>query len=42
MPKLFYDKERDRQTASLGYKTIRIPTSDLSEETIDRYLNELY
>jgi very-short-patch-repair endonuclease len=37
-----YDKERDRQTSSLGYKTIRIPTSDLSEETIDSYLRELY
>lgn len=37
-----YDRERDRQTSSLGYKTIRIPTSDLSEETIDSYLSELY
>lgn len=25
-----------------GYKTIRIPTSDLSAETIDSYLKELY
>lgn len=37
-----YDRERDELTASLGYKTIRIPTSDLSEETIDSYLRELY
>ena len=37
-----YDKERDRQTSSQGYKTIRIPTSDLSAETIDSYLRELY
>lgn len=42
MHKLFYDKQRDSQTASQGYKTIRIPTSDLSAETIDKYLNELY
>lgn len=37
-----YDDKRDELTASLGYKTIRIPTSDLSEETIDNYLKELY
>lgn len=37
-----YDNKRDELTASLGYKTIRIPTSGLSEETIDNYLKELY
>lgn len=35
-------KERDKLTAAQGYKTIRIPTSDLSAETIDSYLKELY
>lgn len=37
-----YDQKRDELTAAQGYKTIRIPTSDLSVETIDKYLNELY
>ena len=37
-----YDQKRDELTAAQGYKTIRIPTSDLSTETIDKYLNELY
>ena len=37
-----YDQKRDELTATQGYKTIRIPTSDLSAETIDSYLNELY
>ena len=37
-----YDQKRDELTAAQGYKTIRIPTSDLSAETIDKYLNELY
>lgn len=37
-----YDQKRDELTAAQGYKTIRIPTSDLSEETIDQYLNDLY
>lgn len=36
------DKERDRLTATLGYDTIRIPTTDLSDETIDNYLIQLY
>lgn len=40
--KLEYDQKRDELTAAQGYKTIRIPTSDLSEETIDSYLKELY
>lgn len=37
-----YDQKRDELTAAQGYKTIRIPTSDLSAETIDSYLKELY
>lgn len=37
-----YDQKRDELTAAQGYKTIRIPTSDLSPETIDSYLRELY
>lgn len=36
-----YDDKRDKQTSDLGYNTIRIPTSDLSAETIDSYLEEL-
>lgn len=36
-----YDDRRDKQTGDLGYSTIRIPTSDLSDETIDNYLAEL-
>lgn len=36
------DQKRDQLTAAQGYKTIRIPTSDLSKETIDNYLQELY
>lgn len=36
-----YDSIRDQNTSKLGYKTIRIPTSDLSKETIDNYLQEL-
>lgn len=37
-----WDDTRDKYTLQEGYNTIRIPTSDLSEETIDNYLNELY
>lgn len=36
-----YDNKRDKLTSDLGYNTIRIPTSDLSDETIDSYINEL-
>lgn len=36
-----YDDYRDKLTAEEGYSTIRIPTSDLTEETIDEYLQDL-
>lgn len=37
-----WDEERDKLTSELGYSTIRIPTSDLSSESIDEYLQFLY
>lgn len=37
-----WDEERDRLTAGMGFSTIRIPTSDLSPETIDSYLQGLW
>lgn len=37
-----YDNNRDKLTSELGYTTIRIPTSDLSIDTIDNYLQQLY
>ena len=37
-----WDEERDSLTSSLGYTTIRIPTNDLSPDTIDNYLQSLY
>lgn len=37
-----YDNNRDKLTSELGYTTIRIPTSDLSTDTIDNYLQQLY
>ena len=36
-----YDNNRDRLTSELGYTTIRIPTSDLSIDTIDNYIQQL-
>ena len=37
-----YDNIRDQALSNLGYTTIRIPTSDLSTDTIDNYLQQLY
>lgn len=36
-----YDNNRDKLTSELGYTTIRIPTSDLSIDTIDNYIQQL-
>lgn len=36
-----YDNNRDELTSELGYTTIRIPTSDLSIDTIDNYIQQL-
>lgn len=37
-----WDAVRDIYTKQEGYSVIRIPTTDLSNETIDEYLKELY
>lgn len=36
-----WDKVRDVYTSQLGYKTIRIPTTDLKNEIIDSYLDQI-